>query len=298
MSKKYKILYSVTTIILTSIICGVINTQLVSAVDRNKNTSFLLIDSNNITIGVVKTNGSNQPLTENRNQATVITGGYSLTYFLDIPAGGKDSDEIIFKDTDCMTPWFNPRWTGNTATNIPSLISGKWYTAGPIPTIPSSGIASTSYSLLSTSLNANNAHRSVCVPASDYYFDLLRNGRIERGREFRELAISPEPSSLTYPLRIVAFSKPITDLIFNISFGTCSPNGRPFGCIRFSANCPNLHVDVLAQSPGGKPIKTWKKQRIDNWGMGSVSMSNETPESMSRYKFTLIYKGKIVASLP
>jgi hypothetical protein len=298
--------------ILTVFIALVVVINLISApkfVEANwapKKPAYQLVDANGILIGVVVADEKTGPVIHN-NRVTVFAGGNALNW--NLLDGGNDLEDasehinVIYRGANCVEPWFylnsqifNYRW-GNS----------MWLQSGDEFKIPSDmSTRSGDFSKLVEVISQDGRRVKECIgPTTNqasYVYPSDKAWNIKK----LETNVLPSRASLTWPLRVVPDKEVNGPLFFNTSYGiTIYSNGRlktneERGSFCFSASEPYLYFDVIAKNSKGKTVKTWKNQRTGLWGHECVSkyLENETIQSITKYKFSLIYKGKVVAKLP
>ena len=271
-----------------------------------KKPAYQLVDANGVLIGVVVADEKTGPVIRN-NRVTVYAGGNALNWNL-LESGedledGSEHLHVIYKGVNCVEPWFfldqpnfNYRW-GNS----------MWLKSGEDFKIPSdlSG-RSGDFSQLIETVSQDGSDAKKCMGYSTNSGDIIRASEKAWNIKKLETKVLPSRASLTWPLRVVPDKEVNGPLFFNTSYGiTIYGNGRlnmneERGSFCFSASEPYLFFDVIAKNSKGKTVKTWKNQRTGLWGHGCVSkyLENETIQSITKYKFSLIYKGKVVATLP
>ena len=262
-----------------------------------KKPAYQLVDANGVLIGVVVTDEKTGPVVLN-DTVTVIAGSYPLRYHLNEPLGGNYFD-AYFKGKDCKELWFRPNWINDE----PFWYSGQWYVPNEKIQIPDSEFLKGNWSFQDRMKLADGSSSIKCFPAENF-LGTSYGYRLPEGQTFKQLIVYPNPSTLTWPLRVVPDKEVNGPLLFNTGFSSTSWSTYPtvkaksVGAFKFSASEPYMYFDVIAKNMKGKTVKTWKNQRTGLWGNGSVAMPGETPQSITKYKFSLIYKGKVVATLP
>jgi hypothetical protein len=264
-----------------------------------KKPAYQLVDANGVLIGVIVADEKTGPVIHN-NRVTVLAGGNAIEWKL---TDSGDDGNITYKGVNCIEPWF----LRNQEVYIYRWMNSMWIKSGDEFKIPSDmSTRSGDYSELVDETSSDGSSVRYCVGPST-----SRGGNIQssdRAWNIKKLETSVLPSraSLTWPLRVVPDKEVNGPLFFNVSYGiTIYGNGRlktneERGSFCFSASEPYLFFDVIAKNSKGKTVKTWKNQRTGLWGNGCVSkyLENETIQSITKYKFALIYKGKVVAKLP
>ena len=264
-----------------------------------KKPAYQLVDANGVLIGVIVANEKTGPVINN-NRVTVYAGGNAIEWKL---TDSGDDGNITYKGVKCIEPWF----LRNQEVYTYRWMNSMWIKSGDEFKIQSDmSTRSGDYSELVDETSSDGSGVRYCVGPST-----SRGGNIQssdRAWNIKKLETNVLPSrdSLTWPLRVVPDKEVNGPLFFNTSYGiTIIANGRlkaneERGSFCFSASEPYLFFDVIAKNSNGKTVKTWKNQRTGLWGHGCVSkyLENETIQSITKYKFSLIYKGKVVAKLP
>lgn len=275
----------------------IISPRFVEAEWAPKKPAYQLVDAKGVLIGVVVTDEKTGPVVLN-DTVTVIAGSYPLRYQLNEPLGGNYFD-AYFKGKDCKELWFRPNWINDE----PFWYSGQWYVPNEKIQIPDSEFLKGNWSFQDRMKLADGSRSIKCMPAENF---LGSSGgyHVPEGQTFKQLIVYPNPSTLTWPLRVVPDKEVNGPLFFNTSYGITSVSDaklkttKQAGSFSFSASEPYLYFDVVAKNSKGKVVKSWRNQRTGLWGTGSVWMNNETIQSITKYKFSLIYKGNVVATLP
>lgn len=255
--------------------------------------AFQLVDANGVLVGVVSHCLDKAP--RNRGDRVIVfAGGNQLEWNLH-----ENSNDVIlfYKGIDCVEPWFilnepldNYRW-----------VDSSWVKNGDKFNIPTA--MSTSSGVVSTyhrGADSNGVWSDKCLgPTTSGGRNIDTTDNAWNVKKL-DVPVTPNRANLAWPLRVVPDNEVNGPLFFNFSFASTSysPGGKSFGVFWFSASEPYLVLDIIARDPKGKVVKTWKNQYTGTIGVGAVVLDKTSPTSITKYKFSLIYKGKVVATLP
>ena len=262
-----------------------------------KRPVFQLIDAKGVLIGIVITNtDTNTPYIYD-DTVKVYFGGRQLEYNLSEPISGNGT---YFKGTKCEEPWFSFGPAGDT-----KMLNKKWYETDGAFEITNEDLKAGEFSYQDRQIFSDGSRSDMCIDSTNGGFSVAELPRT--AMHLKEIKVIPDPANLTWPLRIVSDKEVNGPLFYGVTFGEyeywivksrgVSTKYAP-GAFYFSASEPYLSFDIVARNSKKKIIKTWRNQKTGFWGNGVVPMVNESVKSISKYKFSLIYKGKVVATLP
>ncbi len=253
-----------------------------------KKPAYQLVDAKGVLIGVVVADEKTGPVIYD-NRVTVYAGGDALEWNL---VDDGDDINIVYKGVDCVEPWFflnqpyfNYRW-----------MNSMWIKSGDEFKIPSD--------MSTRSGDFSQFADKKCIgPSTSRGANIFTS---DKAWTIKKIATNvwPNRTSLTWPLRVVPDKEVNGPLFFNSSYGITGVSDaklkttKQVGSFYFSASEPYLYFDIVAKNSKEKVVKRWRNQRTGLWGTGSVRMDNETIQSITKYNFSLIYKGKVVATLP
>jgi hypothetical protein len=285
------------TRILTAFIAFIVSTNFIFSPTEAraswapKKPAYQLIDAKGVLIGVVLADEQKGPVIHD-DTVTVYSGGKPLRYNLAEPIGGYTHGETYFKGTNCEEPWFRLQFP--EGQNI--LLNKKWYTADATFEIKNEDLRPGGFSFQDRFTFQDGSRSVQCMDSTNGGITVV--GLPRTAVRLKEFKVVPDPATLTWPLKVVADKEVSGPLFFQVNFGGAGLNEKTVGGFYFSASEPYLFFDIVARNPTGKIIKTWRNQRTGLWGFGCVWMEKETVFSISKYSFSLLYKGKIVAKLP
>jgi hypothetical protein len=260
--------------------------QIPQSADAQQEPVYQLVDSTGALIGVVWSD-LNGPIVED-DSVRVFVGMNAFKYPLSEPVNWFENH--VFKGNSCEIPWFTSyRYE---SSYIARLNHGRWFVAGKEISTPKDEMTSNGWS--AWRYTGENQPQTCFSSSSSYFAEGYEGYVVSRVKSLVEVTAKPNPSSIVWPLKVVRDSEINGPLFFNLNTFSCINN---LASIHFSSSEPFQKVDVLAKSLNGKTIRKWKNQPTGARGAGAVNFG-KCGKSMSNHKFSLIYKGKVVATLP